>query len=79
MSCEARACTLGNPGSRPASGQSVPMPGMQAKLTMAERRALMDSFVRDAWLISTPDAAGRYSIGVREMMCSRQSFCVSTR
>lgn len=57
-----------NPGSYPAS-ETCPGVTVQAKLTMAERRALMDSFVRDGWLISTPGAAGRYSIGVRNMLC----------
>lgn len=38
---------------------------LQAKLTMAERRSLMDSFVKDGWLISTPGEVGPYSIGVR--------------
>ena len=41
---------------------------LQAKLTMAERRMLMDSFVKGGWLISTPGEAGRYSIGVRDML-----------
>lgn len=44
--------------------QWVGLPGAQ-KLTMAERRALLDSFVGDGWLAPTPGSVGRYSIGVR--------------
>ena len=44
--------------------QWVGLPWAQ-KLTMAERRALLDSFVGDGWLAPTPGCVGRYSIGVR--------------
>ncbi|KAK9835346.1 hypothetical protein WJX81_004008 [Elliptochloris bilobata] len=40
----------------------------KAKLTMADKRALMDSFIKDGWLICTPGGAGRYSIGPRSFL-----------